>query len=260
MSSKIAVDGICGIDDIAIRSYFLRFGARITGFESYRQLPTKPCCFALISFASPKTVNSILNRRPHLLNQRTVLVKRLTSSDNCLSVQCVQPVDSLFISRKGKAEFSRKKVKTYLATYGSIKQTTYDDKQHRLFVQYDDYDCVDQLFANKAYLPFAVEMTKNILDVGDEKIKYYGTCHLDVPVKAPTTVKISEKPIDPMPTVPDKTCKVPKESLLVELTRYQADLSKKQSQHDLLKNGQILDLQFNNGRMYFLSIEQNSTH
>ena len=177
MSNELFVGDICELDDRKVKSYFARFGSRIINYESHRHRPTNSCCFALITFVSSHTVNAILRRRPHSINNNTLFVKRLLSPETCSFIERLLPVSSIFVYNKTNRKFDERKLKYYFKKFGLIVKFQYDHIHDCLFIEYDDYDSIDKIFLNKEDLPYSIEIYKNILPYIQNSIQYTGTCH-----------------------------------------------------------------------------------
>ncbi|CAF3460937.1 unnamed protein product [Rotaria socialis] len=176
MSNKLFVDGICEIDDETIKSYFLRFGSRITNYESHRHRPTNACCFAIISFVSHHTIDAILNERPHSINLYPLFVKRLLPPEVCSFIERLLPVSSILVYDKINKEFDEEYLRAYFEEFGNILKFERDFIRNRLLIEYDDYDSVDRIFLNKDYLPYTIDIHKNILPQAQNTIEYHGVC------------------------------------------------------------------------------------
>ncbi|CAF3558436.1 unnamed protein product [Adineta steineri] len=178
ISTELFVDGICELDDRIIQSYLKQFGSRITNYESHRKRLTDSCCFALISFTSHHSVNTILRRRPHIINSSTIFVKRLLSSSVCSFIERQLPVTSLFVYNKISKQLNERNLRNFFKTFGHILKFERDYIHDRLFIEYDDYDSVDKVFLNKDQLPDYIDIYKNILPQAQDTAEYRGKCRL----------------------------------------------------------------------------------
>ena len=176
MKNEIFVDGICEIDDQIIKAYFAKFGSRITAYAAFRRCPTNACCFALISFDSPHTVNAVQRHRPHAIDIHPLFVKRMLPENTCSFNERLLPVTSLFAYRRSKKELDQKVLKNYFNEFGNLLKFAYDQGKDRLMIEYDDYDAVDRLLLGKAKLPFALDLQKNISPDVQSNVQYHGTC------------------------------------------------------------------------------------
>lgn len=176
MSNEIFVDGICEIDDEMIEKYFSQFASDVKHFQSHRHRPTNSCCFALILFESSTTVDRILRERPHQINDYSLFVKRLLPPSICSFIERLLPVSSLFVQNKIRTEFDEDKLRKFFSHFGRILRFDHDFIHDRLFIEFDDYDSVDQIFLNKDRLPNHIDIHKNILPRVQSTIEYHGRC------------------------------------------------------------------------------------
>lgn len=176
MSNELFVDGICEIDDKTIKSYFSRFGSRITNYDAHRHCATNSCCFAFISLESHHTVNAILRQRPHSINLHPLFIKRILPPNTCSFTERLLPVSSLFVYTKLQKEFDEEKLRNYFNAFGEILKFERDYIHNRLIIEFDDYDSVDRIFLNKDHLPTNIDIHKNTLPSAQSSIKYHGTC------------------------------------------------------------------------------------
>lgn len=181
MSNEIFVDGICEIADEILEEYFSRFASDIKHFQSHRHRPTNSCCFALILFESSITVDRILHERPHQINRYCLFVKRLLPSNLCSFIERLLPVSSLFVQNKIRKEFDEDQLRQFFDRFGRILRFEHDFIHDRLFIEFDDYDSVDQIFLHRDLLPNHIDIHKNILPRIQSTIEYHGRCRRQDP-------------------------------------------------------------------------------
>lgn len=184
MTKEIFVDGICEIEDTVVKSYFGKFGSRITAYAAFRHRPEDACCFARITFDSHHTVNAVLRHRPHIISSYPIFVKRLLPGKNSSFTERILPVTSLFAyGRMGKA-IDQQTLKSYCTTFGRLAKFTYNKKHDCLLIGYDDYDAIDQFLLSESQLPFPLSLQKNITPHTQSKSEYRGTCRAKASVES----------------------------------------------------------------------------
>jgi RNA recognition motif-containing protein len=179
MSTEIFVDGICNINDDEIQHYFSQFGARQVSYDAHRHRLTNACCFALISFASPHTIDAILTHRPHTIHGHAVFVKRSLPSGVCSFIERLLPVSSVFVSYKVREPLNEHQLRNYFDTFGQILTFEHDRVRHRWLIEYEDYDSVDRIFLQQDRYPYSMNVRKNVSPRAQSSIPYHGTCHRD---------------------------------------------------------------------------------
>ena len=231
MTKEIFVDGICEIEDTAIKSYFGKFGSRITAYAAFRHRPENSCCFARITFDSHHTVNAVLRHRPHIINSYPIFVKRLLPGKNSSFKERILPVTSLFAyGRTGKG-LDQRTLKTYCETFGRLAKFTYNKQHDCLLIGFDDYDAVDQFLLSKSRLLFPLSLQKNITPHTQSKTEYRGTC------RAKASSKTTNGPDKKLPEV--KTSDVVWQDLLQtavnNLTECKIELKTKEKDYRVLQ-------------------------
>ena len=180
MSTEIFVDGICHVNDEEIQRYFSQFGARLVSYDAHRHRLTNACCFALMSFASPHTVDAILTHRPHSIHAHALFVKRSLPSGVCSFIERLLPVSSLFVSYKVREPLNEHQLRNYFDTYGQILKFEHDPVHHRWLIEYEDYDSVDRILLHQDRFPYSMNVGKNVSPRAQRSIAYHGTCHRDL--------------------------------------------------------------------------------